>query len=515
MSSPRTIVLTRSVKPRILSVLSLIATVAVILGYPIDTASLGAGSYSNSADVTQIARSDTNSVELGLRFTSSAAGQVVGVRFYKGADQSGQYPVALWTGQGTRLAQTGKSLPSGVGWQSVNFASPVSISPNQTLVASYHAPNGSYGYSQDTFASGRTVTAGAITGTAGVFKYGSSPTFPRSTYRYSSYYVEPIFVAAKAPQTPTTSSTSMTAPKPRPSVTRTKPATSTTTPTSSTSTTPTTPTTPKPSTSTTTQAPSTSGWPSEQNTGVPAGTALSAYTGPCTITTANTVIDAKRIACDLVVQATGVKVTRSQIIGLIRSTTGGSISISDTYIDGGQQETFPAVGQENITLDRVNVVGGQHSVQCYANCVVRDSYLHAQAQPADYGHVNAFITNGGSNFTLVHNTLACTVVPTGKGGGCTADASLFGDFGAVSHATLEQNLFRANNDGAGYCLQAGYNPGKSYPNSTYVIVKNNVFEAGGNGKCGIWGPVTAYNSSATGNVWSGNTWMTTGQAINP
>jgi hypothetical protein len=272
-------------------------------------------------------------------------------------------------------------------------------------------------------------------------------------------------------------------------------------------------TAPTSSTSTTT-APST-GFPTELTTGwARTGATLSAYTGPCTITTANTVIDAKTINCDVIIKAAGVTITRSQINGRIISTSGGSVAITDSNIDGGNQETFPAVGQQNISLLRVNVVGGQHSVQCYANCSLTDSYLHAQTQPAGGGHVNAFISNGGSNFVLTHNTLWCTVTPTGTGGGCTADASLFGDFGTITNATFEGNLFKANSSGAGYCTQAGYNPGKNYPNSTFVVYRNNVFERGSNGKCGIWGPVTAFNSSAAGNVWSGNAWDN-GGAITP
>ena len=41
------------------------------------------------------------------------------------------------------------------------------------------------------------------------------------------------------------------------------------------------------------------GWPDETNTGVPAGTTLTKYTGPCEITQKNTVIDAKTVNCAL------------------------------------------------------------------------------------------------------------------------------------------------------------------------------------------------------------------------
>ena len=44
-------------------------------------------------------------------------------------------------------------------------------------------------------------------------------------------------------------------------------------------------------------------WPGPSNTGVPAGTQLTDYTGPCSITAANTVIDGKTVNCALGIQA--------------------------------------------------------------------------------------------------------------------------------------------------------------------------------------------------------------------
>lgn len=44
-------------------------------------------------------------------------------------------------------------------------------------------------------------------------------------------------------------------------------------------------------------------FPGPSNTGVPAGTTLSDYTGPCTITTADTVIDSKTVTCKILVRA--------------------------------------------------------------------------------------------------------------------------------------------------------------------------------------------------------------------
>jgi hypothetical protein len=283
--------------------------------------------------------------------------------------------------------------------------------------------------------------------------------------------------------------------------------------------------TPSTTTSSTTSSsssttPPASGFPDATNTGVPDGLTLTPYagSGACNITTANVVLDARVFNCDVVIKAAGVQITRSKLNGRLVANTDNnptaSVTVSDSTIDGQQQETFPTVSYTNITLQRVEVVGGQHSVQCSKNCTVTDSWLHAQYLPrSSAGHVNAFISNGGSGFTLTHNTLDCSVDPT-SGGGCTADASLFGDFGPIANATFDRNFFKANH--AGYCLQAGYNPGKKYPNATGVKVTNNVFQRVGRDttKCGLYGPVTAYNPSAAGNVWSGNVWDD-GGTVNP
>ena len=34
----------------------------------------------------------------------------------------------------------------------------------------------------------------------------------------------------------------------------------------------------------------------------------------------------------------------------------------------------------------------------------------------------------------------------------------------------------------------------------------NIFMRGPSGKCGIWGPVVAFDSKAPGNVWDNNLW---------
>src|SRR5262249_56911796 len=48
--------------------------------------------------------SDSSAVELGVRFRSTTPGYITGLRFYKGASNTGTHIGSLWTSTGTRLS---------------------------------------------------------------------------------------------------------------------------------------------------------------------------------------------------------------------------------------------------------------------------------------------------------------------------------------------------------------------------------------------------------------------------
>ena len=274
------------------------------------------------------------------------------------------------------------------------------------------------------------------------------------------------------------------------------------------------------SVSATPQAPVVSGsWPAVYNTGYPHGlpgdtrtpVTLTAYTGPCDIRTDNTVIDGKLINCSMLIYAQNVIIRNSKVNGFIKTNIPcqncayGSITIEDTEIDGGSDHS-EALGVENVTARRVNVYGNQHTVHCGDNCTVEDSWLHDQYDGAAMGwHQNAFITNGGTNHLIRHNTLHCR-------GGCTADVGLIPD-GDISHVTIENNLFMASPDSS-YCAYGGSHSGNKSGTPSYIIYRNNVFQRGSNNKCATYGPVTYFDTSATGNQWINNTWED-GTAVPP
>ncbi len=145
-----------------------------------------------------LADSDTAAVELGMKFRSSAAGYVLGVRFYKGAGNTGTHTGSLWNKAGKRLATIKFTGETASGWQQANFTAPVHISPNETYTISYRAPRGRYSYNQYFF-SGPGVENGPLRalregedGGNGVYRYGASA-FPSSSYVASNYWVDIVF----------------------------------------------------------------------------------------------------------------------------------------------------------------------------------------------------------------------------------------------------------------------------------------------------------------------------------
>jgi hypothetical protein len=146
---------------------------------------------------------DTAAVEVGVKFRSDVAGQLTGIRFYKGSGNTGTHVGHLWSAAGTLLASVTFSGESATGWQQASFATPVSISPGVTYVASYFAPVGHYADDSGYFA-GRSVDnaplhalADGTDGPNGVYRYGPSGSgVPNSSWQSSNYWVDVTFTAS-------------------------------------------------------------------------------------------------------------------------------------------------------------------------------------------------------------------------------------------------------------------------------------------------------------------------------
>ena len=117
------------------------------------------------------------------------------------------------------------------------------------------------------------------------------------------------------------------------------------------------------------------------------------------------------------------------------------------------------------------------------------------------------------NTTLIHNTIACDAPIVPPDAGCSAGLTGYGDFAPIQDNLIQNNLFLPSTGGA--CAYGGSSGGKPYSDeASNIRFIDNVFERGTNGKCGVYFPVTDFDTSAPGNVWQNNTWST-GGAVKP
>lgn len=146
---------------------------------------------------------DTPSVTLGVKFRSSVAGKITGIRFYKATTNTGTHTGKLWSLAGAELGSVTFSGETASGWQEASFASPISIAANTVYVASYHAPNGHYSDGIGYFSASGYANSPLYalqdgeSGANGVYVYesGASHTFPTLTYQSTNYWVDVLFVA--------------------------------------------------------------------------------------------------------------------------------------------------------------------------------------------------------------------------------------------------------------------------------------------------------------------------------
>ncbi|MFC7533532.1 DUF4082 domain-containing protein [Actinoplanes sp. GCM10030250] len=152
--------------------------------------------FPDDATPAVAADSDTSAIELGVKFTPTKNGKVVGVRFYQGPGNGGTHTGTLWSPTGGVMARATFSGETGSGWQDVRFDSAITVTAGTTYTVSYHAPQGRYSATPGFFNS--LWTRGPLTTPAttanGVYRYGANA-WPTASYGATNYWVDPLFVA--------------------------------------------------------------------------------------------------------------------------------------------------------------------------------------------------------------------------------------------------------------------------------------------------------------------------------
>ncbi|MEV0562036.1 hypothetical protein [Dactylosporangium sp. NPDC050588] len=154
-------------------------------------------------------------------------------------------------------------------------------------------------------------------------------------------------------------------------------------------------------------------WPGPDNTGVPAGTTLTPYTGPYAITQENTVIDGKILTDCVEIKAKNVTIKRSKINcknkgGMIirvfdELVPDASLLVEDTEITGDGEGL--GVGFGHYTLRRVNMHNLNEGPRVSDGAVIEDSWIHGLVFTDEKDHQDILQTTGGTGMIVRHNTL--------------------------------------------------------------------------------------------------------------
>jgi hypothetical protein len=285
------------------------------------------------------------------------------------------------------------------------------------------------------------------------------------------------------------------------------------------------------------------GFPDTTDTGVPAGTALTQVPGQessgpgwsfsnengLVVTGSGTVINGLDIDGGIEIEASNVTIENSVItetgdwwgIGLYHSdnVTIQHCDISSPYATGpnrlqeGIKDVYGDTTGSRI-LDN-NIWHASTAIQV-ANGLMQGNYIHDfgfSDTGGDDDHLNGISVGGGDLSTLLikDNTIINNYNQT--------DAiALFQDFGTEENKTITGNLVA----GGSYTIYGG-GPNEActafngtsgcYGPSSNIVITNNVFATLYFSAGGTFGPVSAFNPSGSGNVWSGNVWAGTNQAV--
>ena len=257
-------------------------------------------------------------------------------------------------------------------------------------------------------------------------------------------------------------------------------------------------TSPKPPpTSPGTTAPS--DYPDAASTGVPAGTTLTAYTGPATITARGTVINAKKITTCLVIKADDVVIKNSLIsstcfFNVLSDDGNTGLQLTDVEIDGrGNTGSDSGVNGSGYTCLRCDVHGTIDGFKAGSGVTIKDSWVHDLAMTDD-SHNDGIQSLGTTGLTVKHNRIVLA------DGATSAVILSTGSADAMRNVVISDNLL----GGGAFTVYGGYSSGVDVKSRvSNIAITANRFSTRIHPKSGAYGPLTSTDSPV---VVSGNTW---------
>jgi hypothetical protein len=268
-------------------------------------------------------------------------------------------------------------------------------------------------------------------------------------------------------------------------------------------------------------------YPDATNTGVPGGATLKAVPSQLTsgtgwsynasgknliVTGKGTVLSGLNISGTLTINASNVTVKDVRVV------TGAIFGVGLTHTTGVTIENSTITGV-NATTGRVDsaiddVYGDSTGMVIKANNIsdfrtaihistglVEGNYIHDPGYISG-DHTNGFYVNGGTEpLTISGNTI---FISRNQTDAINLDAGSAGV--PVANKTVQNNFLA----GGGYTIYGGDALGNP---TSKIVIKGNRFGQLYYKTGGQYGPGAYFNATATGNVWSGNTWDTTGATV--
>jgi hypothetical protein len=427
---------------------------ALFVNTPAASAATTESVFGTSAPSAQTTPDD-DALTIGLKFTATSPGSITAIRFFKGAGNSGPHVGAIYSSTGDQLARATATNETATGWQTATLSTPVEAKDGATYTAAMYLPAGHFSFSRwyDW-----PVERPNLTGRSGTFSYGAGLRYPNQTYADSNYFVDVSFV----PGTVVVSPVDEPAEPPA--------------------------------------EPSSGDFPNASNTGVRAGTTLSNYTGPATITTAGTVIDSKKITSCLVIRADNVTIRNSLIqsggcfFNVLADNDNTGLKLTDVEIDGlGNTRGDSAINGGGLTCLRCDIHGTVDGIKPQDDVVIQDSYIHDLTMTAD-SHNDGIQSLGTTSLRILHNSIVI------EDGSTSAIILSTGSARAMRNIQIDGNLL----GGGAYTVYGGYRAGvDSLSKVSNISITNNRFTTRIHPKSGAYGPLTSTDSPV---VVSGNTW---------
>jgi hypothetical protein len=130
-----------------------------------------------------------------MKFTTSQAGNITAIRYYKTSNESGSHTGRIWSSSGALLASVGFGNESVSGWQEAQLSAALGISSGAVYVVSVNC-NTHYAATNDGLSV--PVANGPLSSVAdganGVF--GDPGVFPIQTWQNTNYFRDVVFIAS-------------------------------------------------------------------------------------------------------------------------------------------------------------------------------------------------------------------------------------------------------------------------------------------------------------------------------